>query len=227
MGQKLADFTRSKLGGFVYTGALMAVPLAIGAGAYSELGTDYNRAATPESHAATEAYLEENASLHTLHKETHSTLSALQEASSRQDTPEAVIAFQQKKSQVSEAFTDDLVDFATRVLNDTRLTESDYDRIEDAFTLDRSNYTDLNLPNVAPMLDEARAFATATDPEEKAYQMRDYMMDNPYRGHFNNGFILFATLLMSAGAFTSTAQRGRKILADKLAKRKKPGYSPH
>lgn len=231
MGQKLANFTRSKLGGFIYYGAVLTVPIAIPGGVYLSLTPDFDNSSTIESQQAVEAYSNENNDLLSL----ASTIRALQEASTQQDSPDKVIAFQNEKNAMEDQLRDQLEDFAVRVLTDETLTEADYDKVEDIFQMDTGQYSNLNLPNTPKVLYEARAEAKQDNPngtqKEIAYAMRDTMMSN---GPFS---ILVPILLLfgmfGGGIFSAThtfggdAKRTREKLASRLEKIKKRGQTPH
>ena len=231
MGQKLANFTRSKLGGFIYYGAVLTVPIAIPGGAYLSLTPDFDKSSTVESQQAVEAYSNENDDILSL----ASTIRALQEASIQQDSPEKVIAFQNQKSTMEDQLKEQLEDFAVRVLTDETLTEADYDKVEDIFQMDVSQYSDLNLPNTPRVLYEARAEAKQDNPngtpKEIAYAMRDTMMSNGPLSILVPVLLLLSTIgggvFSASHTFGGGAKRTREKLASRLEKIKKRGQTPH
>ena len=230
MGKKLADFTASKLGGIVYYGAVLTIPMALAGGLHNVVSPDFNDHATPESTAATAEYLQENRDLYDLHDEYTDKIRALEEASSKQNTPDDVLAFQDKKNVLESELSDRLEDFSIRVLTDTRLSEADYNRIEDEAQLDATSpYSKLNLPNLPTILDEARADYLTDDKKSSAYQIRDEMMDDVL-GAFWLPKLTFLLMLGALGgsvmtSLNGTAKKRREDLTKRLSKMGRPKQS--
>lgn len=229
MGKKLADFTASKLGGIVYYGAVLTLPMALAGGLHNAVSPDFNDNSTPESTAAAAEYLQENRDLYDLHDEYTDKIRALEKASSKQDTPDDVLAFQDRKNALESELSDRLEDFAIRVLTDTRLNEADYNRIEDEAQLDTSPYAKLNLPNIPNILDETRADFLTDDKKTSAYQIRDAMMNStPYAFWLPKLTFLLMLGALGGSVVTSlngTAKKKREDLTKRLSKMGRPKQS--
>ena len=217
--QNIADFTRSKIGGFIIYGAALTLPAGVASTIYDSLVPDLEQTTSSESRQAVDEYLSQNQSLEQLHEK----IKTLGEAAEQQQGADNILSVKEKQLTLKKELHTKAHDFSVRVLNDERLTESDYDIIEDTVYLDGLEYMSPNLPNVAEALSECRIDAPENEKSEKAQNIRDCMMDTGETKHtlsFGGGIgmiFLYAFLLPGIGFLEE--EKLREKLAKKIEKK--------
>lgn len=167
--EKSGKALKSTGGGIAYYTALAALPLS----AIFALNNDlpaYNDGTNAESAAAVAEYTAESQNMMGL----YNSISALKDASAQQDTPDDVIAFQNRIVDIKRDLITQGTELETSILNDTRLTEQDYRFLDANLEIEHTEY--LDLPGGASYLQEARIAAQGT-PDQKTAQISEAMED--------------------------------------------------
>lgn len=225
--EKAGKALKSTGGGIAYYTALAAVPLSALFALNHDL-PDYNDGTNADSQAAVAAYTAESQSMMGL----YNSIAALQEASAQQDTPDDVIAFQNRIVDIKRDLITQGNALEAKILNDARLTEQDYRFLNDNLEIEATEY--VNLPSDARYLDEARAAAQGATAAEKAPQIAEAMTNY---GDSRFGTIMLSVLIVFATVFpgfcgfvgSGASENLRKAAANGLIKagrqsRRKPQH---
>lgn len=207
---------KSTGGGIAYYTALAAIPLSAIFALNNDL-PDYNGGTNAESQAAVAEYTSESQGMMGL----YNSIAALQDASSQQNTPDDVIAFQNRIVDIKRDLITQGDALEAKILNDTRLTEQDYRFLNDNLEIEDTEYVDL--PSGERYLDEARAAAQGETAADKTPQIIDAMThyDSGRFGSVLLSFLIgFATVFGGGGGFvgSGTSEDLRKAAANRLIK---------
>ncbi len=213
----LAKHLRSKSSAWSSSAILAAVPLSVSFGLFSYIPS-YDASTNPESQTAVAEYMAENHEMMRM----FNTISALRAASEQQNTPEDVIAFQQRKADKKLHLTELGADFTARILTDTRLTEKDYSRLRNEADIHRrTSY--VSLPTGARALEESRMTAQNLSGEEQVAAIRTSMQkqDGLLMPKVIFGFLIaiFGLIAPPAMSFSRDGQKQRDRIADRLDQR--------
>jgi len=189
--EKAGKALKSTGGGVAYYTALAAIPLS----AIFALNNDlpgYNDGTNADSQAAIAAYTAESQDMMGL----YNSIAALEEASARQNTPDEVIAFQNRIVDIKRDLITQGDALEVNILNDTRLTEQDYRLLDQNLEIEDTDYVDL--PDGARYLEEARAAAQGETATDKTPQIMEAMTDYD-NGRF--GAVILSVLIGLVTAF--------------------------
>ena len=198
--EKAGKALKSTGGGIAYYTALAAIPLSAIFALNNDL-PDYNGGTNTDSQAAVAAYTAESQNMMGL----YNSIAALQDASAQQDTPDEVIAFQNRIVDIKRDLITQGDALEAKILNDARLTEQDYSALKQNLEIEATDYVDL--PKGTRYLEEARAAAQGQTAAEKIPQIMEAMndYDNGRFGSVMLSFLIgFVTIVVGGAGFVSS-----------------------
>jgi|TARA_R110002124_G_scaffold6328_12_gene38430 hypothetical protein len=218
---------KSTGGGIAYYTALAAIPLSAIFALNNDIA-DYNDGTTADSQAAVAEYTAQSQDMMGL----YNSIAALEEASARQNSPDEVIAFQNRIVDIKRDLITQGAALESKILNDARLTEQDYRFLDENLEIEATDYVDL--PAGERYLEEARAAAQGETAADKTPQIMEAMNgydDGRFGSVMLSLLIGFVTIVVGGGAFISsgTSEDLRKTAANSLIKagqkrRRKPQH---
>lgn len=225
--EKTGKALKSTGGGIAYYTALAAIPLSAIFALNNDL-PDYNDGTNADSQAAVAAYTAESQNMMGL----YNSIAALQEASAQQNTPDDVIAFQNRIVDIKRDLITQGDALEAKILNDARLTEQDYSSLKQNLEIEATDY--VALPEGERYLNEARAAAQGATASDKAPQIAEAMTD------YDNsrfGAVMLSVLIVFVSVFpgvcgfvgSGASENLRKAAANGLIKagqknRRKPQH---
>ncbi|TNE32532.1 MAG: hypothetical protein EP349_01335 [Alphaproteobacteria bacterium] len=168
--EKAGKALKSTGGGIAYYTALAAIPLSALFALNNDL-PDYNDGTNADSQAAVAEYTAESQGMMGL----YNSIAALKEASAQQDTPDDVIAFQNRIVDIKRDLITQGDALEVKILNDARLTEQDYRFLNENLEIEGTEY--VALPSGERYLDEARTAAQGENAADKAPQIVQALID--------------------------------------------------